>query len=324
MPLKSKGRLGSAGIVGSRGFIGSYLTGYLMAREFGSIRLLIRNTAEYESPERANVFSGDLLSRRDCEMFADGLGLIHYLAHVNAPVNSDLDLAKDASLNLVPLLNLLDAIQHLKTKPHIVYFSSGGAVYAPRNDRVPYRETDPCCPLSSYGIQKLAAEEYLRLAASKGHLTATILRVGNAYGTLLSEHRMQGLIGVTIRRLLDGQPIRVFGNPNNVRDYVHLEDICSMAELASIPRREFSIVNVGTGRGYSVTDVLGLIEDSYGRPLTVQRDESCGKELADWVVLDNTRARREFGWLPTIDLRCGIQKILSEWKAPSAAAGATR
>jgi len=323
MPLKSKGRLGSAGIVGSRGFIGSYLTGYLMARESGTLRLLIRNTAEYESPEKANVFSGDLLSGRDCERFADGLNVIHYLAHVNAPVNSDLDLAKDASLNLVPLLNLLDAIRRLHTKPHIVYFSSGGAVYAPGVDRVPYRETDPCSPLSSYGIQKLAAEEYLRLAASKGFLTATILRVGNAYGTLLSRHRMQGLIGVAIGRLLHGEPVRVFGNTHNVRDYVHLEDICSMAELASIPRQEFSVVNVGTGLGYSVTDVLGLIEESYGQPLSVERDESCGKELADWVVLDNTRARREFGWLPAIDLQSGIREILAGWKAQKTAAVAS-
>jgi UDP-glucose 4-epimerase len=69
-------------------------------------------------------------------------------------------------------------------------------VYAAKPDKSSYRETDPCAPVSSYGIQKLAAEEYLRLAARKGHLTATVLRVGNAYGTLLPHHRMQGLIGV--------------------------------------------------------------------------------------------------------------------------------
>lgn len=309
----------SKGIVGSRGFIGSYLTRYSIARKPEGLRLLVRSTADYESPEGAEVFCGDLLSRKDCERFAAGLKLIYYLAHVNTPVNSDLDWPNDALLNLVPLLTLLDTIQRLGTKPHIVYFSSGGAVYSPSQNRVPYRETDPCSPLCSYGIQKLAAEDYLRLAALKGYLTATIMRVGNAYGTLLSQHRMQGLIGVAVSRMLHGQPVRIFGNPDNVRDYVHLEDICSMAERASIPHREFSIVNVGSGRGHSVNDVLRLMEECHGRPLAIQHDESYGGGLADWVVLDNTRAMQEFGWSPAVDLRSGIEKIIAGWHAPSAA-----
>jgi UDP-glucose 4-epimerase len=249
------------------------------------------------------------------------LKVIYYLAHVNTPVNSDLDLPNDALLNLVPLLNLLDAIQSLGGNPHVVYFSSGGAVYPPTQNRIPYREEDPCSPRSSYGILKLTAEDYLRLAASKGYLTATVLRVGNAYGTLLSQHRMQGLIGVTISRILHGHPLRIFGSLDNVRDYVHLEDICSMAARASIPRREFSIVNVGSGQGHSVTEVLRVIEECYGGPLNIQHDESCGNELADWVVLDNTKAAREFGWYPAIDLRSGIERTQAGWHAPSAAAG---
>jgi len=314
----------STGIAGSRGCIGSYLAGYILARNLSGLRLMVRNTADYESPEGAEVFSGDLLSRRDCERFVAGLKIIYYLAHVNTPVNSDLDLPNDALVNLVPLLNLLDAIQRLGGKPHIVYFSSGGAVYSPNQNRIPYRETDPCSPSSSYGILKLAAEEYLRLAASKGYLTATVLRVGNAYGTLLSQHRMQGLIGVTMSRILHGHPVRIFGSPNNVRDYVHLEDICSMAERASIPRHEFNIVNVGSGQGHSVTEVLQLIEACYGVPFAIQHDKSCGKELSDWVVLDNTKAAREFGWRPVIDLRAGIEKTLAGWHSTSAAAATTR
>jgi UDP-glucose 4-epimerase len=310
----------SQGIVGSRGFIGSYLARHILARKPDGLRLLVRTSADYEIPKGAETIRGDLLSRNDCERFADGVKLIYYLAHVNSPVNSDLDLPNDALVNLVPLLTLLDAIQRLGTRPHIVYFSSGGAVYSPSKNRVPYRETDPCSPSCSYGIQKLVAEEYLRLAALKGYVTATVLRVGNAYGTLLPQRRMQGLIGVAVSRILNGQPLRIFGNPNNVRDYVHLEDLCAMADRVSNPPREFSIVNVGSGLGHSVTDVLRLMEECYGQPLAIQHDESCGSELDDWVVLDNTRAMLEFGWYPSIDLRSGIERILAEWYTPLAAA----
>jgi UDP-glucose 4-epimerase len=303
------------GILGSTGFIGSYLCRHVAGQSLGRLRLLIRNSLRKSPVPSAEVLTGDLLSRADCERFAAGLDVIYYLAHVNTPLNSDLDQATDAAVNLVPLLNLLDAIRRLGSKPQIVYFSSGGAVYAPRPGRAPYREADACAPASSYGILKTAAEQYFRLAAERGELTATVLRVGNAYGTLLPEHRTQGLIGVALNHLLHGNPVRIFGDAGNVRDYIHLEDICAMALKASTPRRPFDVFNVGTGQGHSVSDILAIIQDCYGSPFPISRDADSGKRLIDWVVLDCSYARQEFGWSPAIDLRDGIAGMLSTWGA---------
>ena len=300
----------ATGITGAKGFIGSYLSRRILARQPVAVRLFIRNTANYQSPEGAEILQGDLMSQSDCERFAADLHLIYYLAHNNTPVSSDLDLPSDALVNLVPLLNLLQVIQKLGTKPHVVYFSSGGAVYAPKQDRVPYRETDPCGPVSSYGIQKLAAEEYLRLAARKGYLTSTILRAGNAYGAPLSHLRMQGLIGVAVNCVAQGRSVRVFGNPNNVRDYIHLEDLSEIAVRGSVPKEPFSIINVGSGVGHSVLDILRVIEEIWGKPIDIHSDQNCGNWLTDWVVLDNSKAREEFGWSPTVDLRCGIARMV--------------
>jgi UDP-glucose 4-epimerase len=256
---------------------------------------------------------GDLLSRPDCERFASGLDVIYYLAHANTPLNSDLDQPADAALNLLPFLNQLDAIRRLGNKPHLVYFSSGGAVYAPRPTRVPYRESDPCAPASSYGILKLTAEHYLRLAVERGELTATVLRVGNAYGTLLPEYRTQGLIGVALANLLHGKPVSVFGNTSNVRDYVHLQDVCAMAVTASAPRRPFDIVNVGSGTGHSVSDVLSIVQDCHGAPFPIEMKSACGQWLADWAVLDSSYAKDEYGWSPAIGLRDGVAAMLADW-----------
>lgn len=309
-----------AGILGATGFIGSYLCRHVAARAQAPLRLLTRNPPPNPPVPSAEVLGGDLLSRVSCERFAAGLDVIYYLAHTNTPVNSDLDQPTDVALNLVPLLKLLDAIRRLGSKPHVVYFGSGGAVYAGRPGRTPYRETDPCAPTSSYGILKLAAEQYLRLAAERGELTATVLRVGNAYGTLLPEYRMQGLIGVAISHLLNGNPVRVFGDRDNVRDYVHLEDICSMAMNAAVPRRPFDIFNVGTGQGHSVNDILAILQDCYGAPFQIQTDAARGRWLMDWAVLDCSRARQEFGWSPAIDLRAGIAGMLSAWRGETHAA----
>ena len=301
----------SIGITGARGFIGSYLTRHLLAGNCRGLRLLFRSVSGIEAAEGAEVVAGDLHSRADCERFAAGLRVIYHLAHTNTPVNSDYDQPNDALVNLVPLLNLLGAVKDLGTKPHIVYFSSGGAVYGPKQDRTPYRETDACSPLSSYGIQKLAAEHYLRLAAHRGDLTATVLRAGNGYGTLLPRHRLQGLIGVAINDVLHSRPVRVFGRLDNVRDYVHLEDICAMAELAALPREPFTVLNVGSGHGHSVRDVLRIIEELHGEPLEIQTDATHGEWLPDWVVLDSAKAEREFGWRAQIALRSGIEGMLA-------------
>lgn len=273
----------------------------------------MRNAVD-AGPEGAQICQGDLHSRADCERFVEGLEVIYYLAHENTPVNSDLDQSTDVRVNLEPLLNLLQAVQRAGGKPQIVYFSSGGAVYGRNEDRVPYRETDPCRPSSSYGILKLAAEQYLRLAADRGYLTSTVLRVGNAYGTLLPRHRMQGLIGVALNSVLNGNPIRVFGSLGNVRDYVHLDDICAMANCVAVPRETFNVFNVGSGLGHSVAEILQAIQDCHGVPFELEVNQSEGKWLTDWVVLDIAKARRECSWQPAVDLTSGIRAMISAWR----------
>jgi len=205
----------------------------------------------------------------------------------------------------------------LGSRPHIVYFSSGGAVYGSSSVQVPFRESDPCQPTSSYGVQKVTAEQYLRLAASKGILTATVLRVSNAYGTLLPNQRLQGLIGVTVNNLLHGRPARVFGNPDNVRDYVHLDDICRASETVVQPREVFAVYNVGSGVGHSVKEVLRIIEDCVPARLPSEMlPEVEGADwLSDWVVLDIMKAKRDLNWAPSIELRTGIAKLVERARA---------
>jgi UDP-glucose 4-epimerase len=303
------------GFTGANGFIGSYLVRDVIAKRMGNVRVLLRNLASARA-DGTRVVQGDLLLPNDCRRFAKGLDLIVYLAHYGVPANSDLDQPQDARLNMVPLLNFLQAVQALGTVPHVIYFSSGGAMYRRTAHRIPFRETDLCEPASSYGIQKLAAEHYLRLAAEKGYLTCTVLRTGNAYGTLLPQQRMQGLIGVAINNVLHGKPVRIFGNTENIRDYVHLEDISSMVERVVRPKEPFTILNVGSGRGYSVREVLKIIEECLGSPFQIEmaHNPQYGQWLTDWVVLDITKAQQEFHWTPRVCLREGIRSMVSNWQ----------
>jgi UDP-glucose 4-epimerase len=255
----------------------------------------------------------DLSSPPDCERIVSGADVLIHLAHTFSPLTSDADMASDTLLNLVPTLHLLGAVQRAGHRPHVIYPSSGGVIYGVHAGGRPFHEDDPCAPSNSYGIQKLATEHYLRLGAERGHLTASVLRIANAYGWVHSPDRQQGLVGTALHQALHGQPVRIIGNPANVRDYVHIRDIAAAVRLCLGRRAAFEVFNIGTGRGASVAEVIGLIERVLGRAVERRMDDDArGRFLPNWCVLDVGRARDELGWVARIGLEEGIRLTVQE------------
>jgi UDP-glucose 4-epimerase len=305
------------GITGAAGFLGSYVRRRLPTLGAFRVRALTRTQAVAPEAESTCLtwMQGDLNHPADCAKFVYGLDVVIHLAHTNTPLTSDKHLPGDAQLNLIPTLNLIEAIRAAGTRPHLIFVSSGGAVYGRTLRRRPFREDDQRVPSTSYGIQKLAGELYLRLAADHGWLTATALRVSNAYGVLLPIDRRQGFIGVAVNRVLLGQPVRVFGNLDNVRDYIHLEDLVHAVHLAVGNSESFRTYNIGSGQGRSVRDILSAIELLLGRAVDVEPEE-IGMHLAPWSVLDISRAEHELGWRPKIDFVDGLRALLEQAAAP--------
>jgi UDP-glucose 4-epimerase len=301
------------GVTGASGFLGSTLTRHLAdaGHELLALERTLPPAGEGAHPGVSWV-QGDLASPHDTAAFvADAEAIIH-LAWANTPLTSNAHLPSDVTANMLPTLTLLEAVREAATRPHIVFASSGGTVYGPPRDKRPFREGDDCRPQSSYGIQKLTVEQYLRMGSEHGWLTATALRIGNPYGVLLPPERLQGFIGTAVSQLRAGTPIRVFGNPANVRDYLHLTDMCRAFELALTPRELFDVLNIGSGTAHSVENVLRLIEELEGRPVAVQSESPAdADELPCWVVLDVSKAREKLGWTPEITLRDGLSRLLS-------------
>ncbi|MEE3715445.1 NAD-dependent epimerase/dehydratase family protein [Tumidithrix elongata RA019] len=304
------------GITGASGFLGSYTLQYLSKLSKYELRALARTALPQELDSLSNVqwLYGDLSSPMTCQDFIDGLDCIIHLAHTHTPLSSNRDLVSDASLNIIPTLNLLQTIRESGKVPRFIYASSGGAIYQYNPHQRPYQESDLCIPNSSYGVQKLCAEAYLRLAADKQWLTAVSLRISNPYGVLLPPERLQGLIGVCLHQLRNQKPIRIYGNPDNVRDYIHLEDMCRAIEVAIQAETSFEVVNIGSGVGYSVNQVLDLLEQLIGKPLVKEYWQPPGnpQELVSWTVLDITKAKEVLDWQPHITLEQGLAKLCRE------------
>jgi UDP-glucose 4-epimerase len=300
------------GITGATGFVGSYLLDYLVRHSDLRMKALARTLSRDANSfgGRVTWMKGDLNSSADCGDFAGDLDAIIHLAHTNTPLTSNRDFAADAQANLVPSLNLLKAIKDARRRPHLIYSSSGGAVYGPGigRQREPFKETDPCIPSTSYGIQKLSFESYLRMAASEGWIQATALRIGNPYGVLLPPERMQGFIGVALHQVLLGKPVKIFGDPRNVRDYVHLDDVCRFVQRILESREDFQIYNIGSGEGHSVDEIMTLLERVTGREIPRETFHYSGsdKHLVPWIVLSVEKAAQQLGWRPEIDLVDGL------------------
>jgi UDP-glucose 4-epimerase len=301
------------GVTGASGFLGTSLLPHLAGDSSIRVVALTRTLGPSLAARAPRVEwrQLDLGSKEDCRAFvADVDGIIH-LAHTNTPLTSNRDLPSDASANMDPTLTLLQAIRDVGKRQHVVYPSSGGALYRATGDGSPAHEECPVEPLTSYGILKLAFERYLRMGAHEGWLTATVLRIGNPYGILLPSERLQGFIGVALHQLLEGRPVRVFGELDNVRDYVHLDDVCRAFRLALDREERFGIYNIGTGRGVSVRQLISFFVELTGREVELQHDEPAldASRLPPWVVLDPGKARRELGWSAEVELEDGIRQM---------------
>jgi UDP-glucose 4-epimerase len=300
-------------VTGASGFLGSVLAPQLAASGH-EVRTLTRTlpTSEQAAHPGVSWLQGDLASPRDAAMLVDGADAIVHLAWTNTPLTSNAHLPSDASANLLPTLTLLEAVRVGSGCPQLVFASSGGAVYGDATSDRPFREDHECRPQSSYGIHKLAVEQFLRMGAERGWFTATALRIGNPYGVLLPPERLQGFIGTAVAQLVAGNPIRVFGNPANVRDYVHLDDLSRAIEMALAPSTPFDVFNIGSGTAHSVERVLALLEEVVGAPLSVEIERSeAADNLPSWVVLDVGKAREVLGWAAEIGLRDGLERLIA-------------
>ncbi len=305
-------------VTGASGFLGSVLVPHLAASGH-DVRTLTRTlpTRELTAYPGVTWLQGDLSSPRDAAVLVDGVDAIVHLAWTNTPLTSNAHLPSDASANLLPTLTLLEAVRASSACPQIVFASSGGAVYGPSDSDRPFREDHECRPASSYGIQKLTVEQFLRMGAEHGWFTATALRIGNPYGVPLPPERLQGFIGTAVAQLVAGDPIRVFGNQANVRDYLHLNDLSRAIEATLAPRAPFDVFNIGSGTAFSVRDVLDLLEELVGSPLARQVETSeAADDLPSWVVLDVGKARDVLGWVAEIDLRDGLEQLIASTDGP--------
>jgi UDP-glucose 4-epimerase len=218
----------------------------------------------------------------------------------------------DASINVMGTLNVLACAAKVETRK-IVYAASGGTVYGePR--RLPAKETSAQSshPLSPYGISKKVVLDYLGFYQRYRGLEHTALALGNVYGPRQDPHGEAGVVAIFASRMLAGEPVTIFGDGNQTRDYVFIDDVVH-AFVQAVDRGPGKLVNVGTGLETSVSHLYRLLADIVG----YEREPEFGPlppgELRR-IALDIGSAANAIAWKPWTHLEDGLAETVAYLK----------
>ena len=293
-------------VVGGSGFIGSHLCRKLLAENY--LPVVFDRVAP--SVQGIEYHRGDMSTIADLwPSLLEDVVAVYHLAWTTKPQSANNDPLFDLQSNVAAGIHLLDGLAHLSHQPRFIFVSTGGAVYG-QTGSVPVPEDHPTNPLNAYGISKLTLEHYLRLYHHLHGLDYLVFRPGNPYGEGQDPAGAQGAVAVFLGKILRGEAITIWGDGEVVRDYLHIDDLVSalVAGLAYHPTATSPrVFNVGSGRGVSLNQLVGLLEQASGRHAEVAYTPARKADVPQ-IVLDISRILEHLGWSPRIPMEQGLRR----------------
>lgn len=317
-------------VTGGAGFIGSHLVARLVS--FGHRVIVIDNEAtgrREHVPAGAEFVRGDVSRADELEpLFAGGLDAVLHVAGQVSLIRSFTDPVVDVRTNVEGTINVLRLCLAHRV-PRLLYASSM-TVYG-RNEALPTPEGTPCAPISYYGITKYAAERYVHTTAERPDLESdfhvTSFRMYNVYGPGQAlDNPYQGVLGIFLGNLLRDEPVTIFGDGHQSRDFIYIDDVVdAWVGALGNPASYRQILNLGSGRQLSINALADHALHAFGR----SRD--------DWPVryaparpgeqrqveADVARARAVLGWEPRVAFEAGLAETV-RWARQAEMTGSGR
>ena len=314
-------------VTGGAGFIGSHVADALQAAG-----MTVEVLDNFSSGRHANVPAGRLVHDLDVgspeARRVIAMGGFDVVCHLAAQIDvrrSVADPIHDAAINVLGTLNVAEGVRAAGGTARIIFSSTGGALYG---DFVtpPNVEDFPKDPESPYGIAKLSAEYYLAYYSRVHGLRYVALRYANVYGPRQDPHGEAGVVAIFCNRMLAGEPLTVFGDGSQTRDFVFVKDVAqanlraATGPMPAAGRLDARAFNVGTGVETSVTELAHAmlaaaesdvpVENAPARPGEQQRS-----------AVSIAHAQQVLGWTPEVSLADGLRETY-EWFASQRTAGA--
>ncbi|HUD07748.1 MAG TPA: NAD-dependent epimerase/dehydratase family protein [Candidatus Saccharimonadales bacterium] len=294
-------------VLGANGFIGSHLVDALIDRG-ETVRAFDRfpdSFKNFQLSENIEIFPGDFLNVADLEQSLDGIDYVFHFISTTTPATSDADPRIDVDTNIRMSISLFELCTKKNIKK-VIFSSTGGAIYGDVKNGGIYNELTLPQPVSPYAIGKLTIEHYLRYFKVKNGLVSVTYRISNPYGERQSLTSKQGVIPIFLQQIARGEPITILGDGSMVRDYLYVKDVAEMIS-ATYQNGKEPVYNLGSGRGYSINDIVGIIKRLVPGDIKVNH-QPVPATYVHRVVLDTILFKNEFDMAPRTDLEEGINK----------------
>ena len=293
-------------VTGGAGFIGSNLVDALLERGF-AVRVLDNfSTGRRENVNRrAELYEADIRDSASLGPAFDGVDCVFHTAalprvglSIERPLETHL-------VNVVGTLNVLVAARDAQVRR--VIYSGSSSVYG-EQAHLPLSETMTPNPMSPYALQKLTAEEYLRMFHRLYGLGGLTLRYFSVYGPRMD---LQGayatVIGAFIRARREGRPLEIRGDGEQRRDFPHVRDVVR-ANLAAIDCKidDGGALNIGRGRALSVNQIAALVGGP--RVSAAPRPGEPRDTLADIG-----RSHEILAWSPEVETEAGVRELIQAY-----------
>ena len=303
-------------ILGGSGYLGSHATEGLLRLGY-QVRVLSRSgvgllPTHILSHPRFELLDGDITSPSVCRKALSDCFCVINCIGTTSPAASVENPTSDWYQQVHPHLQLFTALREIQSI-RLIFISSGGTIYGP-NSIIPSTEASACRPICPYGIHKLSVENYLYQEHYLNGLDYLVLRLSNPYGGRQRFNAKQGVPSIFMHKILNGDPIILWGDGSVRRDFIHVSDFVS-ALASCIPYKgDFRIFNVGSSSSVSLNDLIYLIECLSGRNAIVQTQPARAYDVPI-SQLDINRILSETGWSPKVDLKTGLSKSLIDYRS---------
>jgi len=287
-------------VTGGAGFIGSHLTEALLSRGY-YVRVLdnlCSGRREWVSPE-AEFIEGDIRDPQTCQAACKGCSGVFHMAAMSRSAASLDAIEICTSANIVGTQNVLLAARTHKVRK-VVY--SGSSTYYGSGE-VPHVEGMRPDFLNLYGLSKATGEEYCLMFDRLYGVPAIVLRYFNVYGPRQPEEGAYALVlGIFLRRWLEGRPLVIHGSGLQRRDFIHVRDVVEANIRAYESEVHGEIVNIGSGTNISIRELADLIS-----PLQAFGPARMGD--AANTLANITRARELLHWEPAVHFEDGVREL---------------
>jgi UDP-glucose 4-epimerase len=320
-------------VAGGCGFIGSHLCERLV--DLGAEVVVLDNLSSGDRTnvstvaEQLTIQEGDISDEARVAEVVAGCDVVIHQAYPYGRANWGVD-EQYATDGVIGTINLLRA--SVKEDVSKFVFASSVAVYG-LQEYLPLDEDHPTTPIVPYGATKQVGEEYCRTFASLYGLDTVSLRYFYAYGPRYASFDHSAMVKF-LNLALQGKPITVYGDGEQIRDYTYIKDVVTgTLDAARADGTDGAVYNISSGTGVSIIKLAEIIGETISRSVDIHftevpaaryDDEYCqiprgmtSKKDGQWVderdyVGDNSRARTELGYEPKTDLSTGIRQTL-DW-----------